>query len=103
MDGCITTTELVASVSNRVSLGNKGASYMSAEQLKVNIERVKQLTDKPIGVNLFIPESPEVSEKEINKANEWLRPFREELNLPEVSEVKKSNALIFEAQINVII
>src|SRR5690625_319748 len=103
MAGGVTTPELVASVSNSGSLGNIGAGYMSAEQLKVNIEKVKQLTDKPFGVNLFIPESPEISEKEINKANEWLQPFREELNLSEVSEVKKANALIFEAQIKVII
>lgn len=103
MAGGITTPELVAAVSNSGSLGNLGAGYMSPDQMRESIRKIKQLTDKPFGVNLFIPETPEVTEEEINKANEWLRPFREELNLPEESEVKKPNAMLFEEQIKIII
>src|SRR5699024_2914312 len=103
MAGGVTTPELVAAVSNCDSLGNIGAGYMAPEQLRESIKEVKQATNKPFGVNLFIPESPEVSEEEMNKVNEWLRPFREELNLSEVSEYKKPNTTIFEEQIRVII
>lgn len=103
MAGGITTPELVASVSNSDALGNIGAGYMNSEQLRDSIKKVKQLTNKPFGVNLFVPEHPEVSEAEINQVNEWLRPFREELNLPEVSELKKPSTTIFEEQIKVII
>lgn len=78
MAGGITTPELVAAVSNSGALGNIGAGYMSPKQLRQQIKKIKQLTNKPFGVNLFIPESPEVSEEAIHKANEWLKPFREE-------------------------
>src|SRR5699024_12491988 len=84
-------------------LGNLGAGYMSPEQMRENIRKIKQLTDKPFGVNLFIPETPEVSKEEISKVNEWLQPFREELNLPDESEVKKPSALLFEKQLKIII
>src|SRR5699024_3480824 len=103
MAGGVTTPELVATVSNSGALGNLGAGYMSPEQMRENIRKIKQLTDKPFGVNLFIPETPEVSEEEISKVNEWLQPFREELNLPEESEVKKPSALLFEKQLKIII
>ncbi len=103
MAGGVTTPELVAAVSNCGALGNIGAGYMDPEQLRDSIKEVKQLTNKPFGVNLFIPEIPEVTEEEINKVNEWLSPFREELNLAEVTELKKPDTVIFEEQINVII
>lgn len=103
MAGGVTRPELVAAVSNCGSLGNIGAGYMNPEQLRESIQKVKQLTNKPFGVNLFIPEIPEVTEEEINQANEWLRPFREDLNLSEVTALKKPNTIIFEEQIKVII
>ncbi|MEI3606399.1 nitronate monooxygenase [Pseudogracilibacillus sp. SE30717A] len=103
MAGGVTTPELVAAVSNSGALGNLGAGYMSPEQMQETIKKIKQVTDKPFGVNLFIPENAEVSEEEVIKANEWLQPFREELNLSEQSEVKKPNALFFEEQINILL
>lgn len=103
MAGGITTPELVAAVSNSGALGNIGAGYMNPNELREQIKKTKQLTDKPFGVNLFIPDSPEVSAEEIDQANEWLRPFREELNVLETPEVKKLNTSLFEEQIKVII
>lgn len=103
MAGGITTPELVAAVSNSGALGNIGAGYMSPKQLRQQIKKIKQLTNKPFGVNLFIPESPEVSEEAIHKANEWLKPFREELGLSEVPKVNKPDTSIFDEQIHVII
>lgn len=103
MAGGITTPELVAAVSNSGSLGSLGAGYMSPKQMRESIQNIKLLTDKPFGVNLFIPENPEVSKEKINKANEWLQPFREELNLQENLEVEKPNAFVFEEQIQIII
>lgn len=102
MAGGITTPELVAAVSNSGGLGSLGAGYMSSEQTRESIRKVKQLTDKPFGVNLFIPETPDVSEDELKKANEWLRPFRGKLGISEKLEVKKPTATLFEQQMEII-
>ncbi|MCJ7841056.1 nitronate monooxygenase [Lederbergia sp. NSJ-179] len=101
MAGGVTTPELVAAVSNAGALGTLGAGYMSPEQTQESIRKIKQLTDQPFGVNLFVPELPDISEDVIEKANEWLRPFREELNLSEKPEVQKPSASFFEKQIEI--
>ncbi|MFC7392710.1 NAD(P)H-dependent flavin oxidoreductase [Scopulibacillus cellulosilyticus] len=103
MAGGVTTPELVAAVSNTGALGTLGAGYMSLEQMRETIRKIKQLTDNPFGVNLFIPEMPDVLDEKIEKANEWLRPFRESLNISETPQVKKPNTSLFEKQIEVII
>ncbi|MDY7038475.1 MAG: nitronate monooxygenase [Thermodesulfobacteriota bacterium] len=50
---------LVASVSNAGGLGNLGSGNMTPDQLRENIKEIKDMTDKPFGVN-FVPESPEI-------------------------------------------
>jgi nitronate monooxygenase len=51
----LTTPELVANVSNAGGMGTIAAARMTGEQLKNEINQVRTLTDKPFGVNLFIP------------------------------------------------
>jgi enoyl-[acyl-carrier protein] reductase II len=51
--------ELVAAVSNAGGLGILGAAFMRPDELRENIKKVKELTDKPFGVN-FLPENPEL-------------------------------------------
>lgn len=53
--GTITTPELVAAVSNTGALGSLGAGYMSPDAIRSAIKKIKQLTQKPFNVNLFIP------------------------------------------------
>ncbi|GAA0437790.1 nitronate monooxygenase family protein [Lentibacillus halophilus] len=102
MAGGTTTPELIASISNAGGLGTLGAGYMSPEQMKTAIQKVKELTDRPFGVNVFVPEIPDASETAIENANELLRPFREELNLKE-PDVSKPSTDLFEKQMEVII
>ena len=59
MAGGPTTPELVAAVSNAGGLGFLGAGYMSADSMRAAIHRIRELTDKPFGVNLFVPERDE--------------------------------------------
>lgn len=59
MAGGPTTPELVAAVSNAGGLGFLGAGYMSADSMREAIHRIRELTDKPFGVNLFVPEKDE--------------------------------------------
>lgn len=102
MAGGVTTPELVAAVSNAGGLGTLGAGYMNAEEMKDTIRKIKELTNQPFAVNLFVPELADRSEEKIQKANELLQPFREELNIPE-PEVKKVSDENFDKQLEVII
>jgi nitronate monooxygenase len=49
------TPELAAAVSGAGGLGFLAAGYLSAQQLSERLERTRALTDRPIGVNLFVP------------------------------------------------
>jgi nitronate monooxygenase len=48
--------ELVAAVCNAGGLGVLGGTGLSADQLAAEIARVRQLTDRPFGVDLLLPE-----------------------------------------------
>ncbi|MGB9698460.1 MAG: NAD(P)H-dependent flavin oxidoreductase [Thermodesulfobacteriota bacterium] len=48
---------LVAAVSNAGGLGILGAAFMTPAELRENIHRIRDLTDKPFGVN-FMPDNP---------------------------------------------
>ncbi|MGG3467126.1 nitronate monooxygenase [Neobacillus pocheonensis] len=80
MAGGITTSELVAAVSNAGGLGMIGAGYMNPEQVLLQIKEVKQLTDKPFGVNLFVPSPFEVDKEKLQYTKTLLRPIIEELD-----------------------
>jgi NAD(P)H-dependent flavin oxidoreductase YrpB (nitropropane dioxygenase family) len=53
--GLVTTPELVAAVSNAGGMGCLGGSGLTPEELRAAIRRVRELTDKPFGVDLIIP------------------------------------------------
>lgn len=53
MGGGPSTPELVAAVSNAGGLGTLAAPYLTPEQITDAIRRIRQLTDRPFGVNLF--------------------------------------------------
>ena len=50
----IATGEFAASCSNAGALGLIGSGGMTADSLRDNIRRAKQLTDKPFGVNIML-------------------------------------------------
>jgi enoyl-[acyl-carrier protein] reductase II len=50
-----TSPELVAAVSSAGALGSIGAIFASADYLKAQIERVRELTDRPFAVNHVVP------------------------------------------------
>ncbi len=83
MAGGATTPELVAAVSNSGGLGSLGAAYLNPEQLRANIQKIRNLSTKPFGVNLFIPapSPPPDAAAKIAQMQEFLKPYREELGL----------------------
>lgn len=107
MAGGITTSELVAAVSNAGGLGMIGAGYMTPLQLKEQIKEIRKLTSHSFGVNLFIPTEFHAKENEVKSANQFLNPFREKLNIPpkELVEIPSITDTLkkFNEQIKVII
>ncbi|MBW2091471.1 MAG: nitronate monooxygenase [Deltaproteobacteria bacterium] len=53
--GRVSGAELVAAVSNAGGLGVLGASVWTLEEMRAEIRKVKELTDKPFGVDLLFP------------------------------------------------
>lgn len=83
MAGGVTTSQLVAAVSNKGALGMIGAGYMSASGLRDHIRDIKKQTSRLFGVNLFVPSIFSSNREEIKNVQELLKPFRTQLNLKE--------------------
>ena len=56
--GGASTPELTAAVSEAGGLGFLAAGYLTTAALEARIARVRELTDAPFGVNLFVPGDP---------------------------------------------
>ncbi|MFG6150082.1 NAD(P)H-dependent flavin oxidoreductase [Halobacillus sp. B23F22_1] len=100
MAGGITTPELVAAVSNAGGFGTLGAGYMNIEDLEKSLTAIKQQTRGSFGVNIFIPEYPDIIEEEIEKTNHLLEPIRKGLYLDEKPKPQLSHSL-FDHQLEV--
>lgn len=81
MAGGVTTPELISEVCNFGALGSLGAGYMSPEVLDVSIKLIKQKTDRPFAVNLFIPSHAEAHPSSLETMQKVLTPFAEELDV----------------------
>ena len=81
MAGGATTPELVAAVSNAGALGAFAAAILAPDALRAGVAKIRQLTDRPFSVNLFVLQSPQPAPAEIARANAVLAPFRTELGL----------------------
>ncbi|WP_459500978.1 NAD(P)H-dependent flavin oxidoreductase [Bacillus sp. C1] len=86
MAGAITTPELVAAVSNSGGLGTLGAGYMSPEQIRQSIYKIRELTDKSFAVNLLLTKEIQIEEEKVQAARNVLEPVRKELGIEENHE-----------------
>ncbi|MEM7009365.1 MAG: nitronate monooxygenase, partial [Thermodesulfobacteriota bacterium] len=101
MAGGPTTYELVAAVSNAGALGSFGAAYLSPEQINSDIEKVKELTNKPFCINLFTPEqehATKVNKKVLEKLDEFSKELGVHNTIP-----PSASAFTFEDQLDVLI
>lgn len=64
MAGGPSTPKLAAAVSNSGGVGFLAAGYKTAEAMKKEIEETRQLTERPFGMNVFVP-SVEVVEEAV--------------------------------------
>ncbi|SDD62059.1 nitronate monooxygenase [Terribacillus halophilus] len=105
MAGGITTAELVASVSEAGGLGMIGAGYLDGESTRHQIQKVKAGTNKPFGINLFVPTPYKIEIDLIEKAQEALEPFQKKLDTSVVNEFTSYEQTLetFYEQVNVVI
>jgi nitronate monooxygenase len=107
MAGGVTTSKLVAEVSNSGGLGMIGAGYLTPTQIREQIREIKQLTSNKFGINLFVPNEFAVTENEMIAANQILQPIREHLSLypKDILEIpnSKNGFETFNEQIKVVI
>ena len=85
MAGGATTPELVAAVSNAGALGSLAAAILAPDAIRAGVARIRALSGRPFGVNLFVLASPQPDADTVARANALLAPFREELGLPPVA------------------
>ncbi|WP_424952662.1 NAD(P)H-dependent flavin oxidoreductase [Deinococcus sp.] len=82
MAGGVTTPPLVAAVSNAGALGSLGAGYLSARALEEAVGRVRDLSNQPFLVNLFVP--PPAQPPSPAQVQRWLTrlaPYHAQLGL----------------------
>jgi nitronate monooxygenase len=102
MAGGATTPELVAAVSNNGGLGSLGAGYMTADEIRAAIIKIRELTDKPFSVNLFISEKHRATESAINQMCHWIEQSCSELKT-KINPVAAPFAPSFEDQMKVVV
>ncbi|MFL6557832.1 MAG: NAD(P)H-dependent flavin oxidoreductase [Bacillus sp. (in: firmicutes)] len=83
MAGGVTSSELVAAVSNAGGLGMIGAGYMGPDQIQTQIKQIRQLTEKPFGINLFVPSEYTADPLKLQTAKVSLQPIKAELLVEE--------------------
>lgn len=101
MAGDATTPELIAAVSNAGGLGSLGAGYMTANEIRTSIRQIRQLTNKPFCINLFIPEKNQSTNEQIENARKVVQEACYELNLS-IMPIEPPYTPSFEEQMDVI-
>ena len=82
MGGGPSTPELVAAVSNAGGLGFLAAPYLTPDQISDAIRRIRALTSKPFGANLFAGGWSERPPTDARPMLELLARFHERLGIP---------------------
>jgi nitronate monooxygenase len=76
------TPALVASVSEAGGLGSIGATYLTPQQIADTCAAVRANTQRPFGINLFVPEATLPASIGTSAALDRVTSFFEELGLP---------------------
>nr|WP_306302655.1 nitronate monooxygenase [Gordonia malaquae] len=77
MAGGTSTPALTSAVSDAGGFGFHGGAYLSPDALRADVRAIRELTDQPFGVNLFVPEQVDVDEEEFAAYRERLAPLAE--------------------------
>lgn len=82
MAGGVSTPALAAAVSNAGGLGFLAGGYKKAEEMRKEIAAVRELTDKPFGVNVFVPSEEDVDENALLRYRQVLEKEAERFGVP---------------------
>jgi nitronate monooxygenase len=82
MAGGGSTPALVAAVSNAGGLGFLAAGYLSAEAVRDQLRATRELTDRPFGLNVFVPETSTVDSAAVDTYAARLRAEAERYSVP---------------------
>ncbi|MFD0776540.1 nitronate monooxygenase, partial [Streptomonospora algeriensis] len=74
MAGGASTPELAAAVGAAGGLGFVAAGYLPAEAMGERVRRLRALTDRPFGVNVFVPDRDTADPKALAAYRERLEP-----------------------------
>jgi nitronate monooxygenase len=77
----ICTPEIVAAVSNAGGLGTLAAQYLKPDAVDSALKRVRALTDKPVALNFFSPNSRQPMSGDLDAQIRLLTPIHERLGL----------------------
>jgi nitronate monooxygenase len=85
--------ELVAKVSEAGGLGILTGTLVPPDELRNRIRQIRQLTNKPFGVNLIWhdemlkpPQAKDIPDQQVKQVQGILNQFRKELNIPEINQ-----------------
>lgn len=84
MAGGACTPELVAAVSNAGGLGSFPASLLQPQVIRDQVARIRELSDQPFQINLFVLDPPFPSEAEVDEAVKLLQPIWQSLGWTEL-------------------
>ncbi len=84
--GGLSSTKLLATVSNAGGLGSFGAHYLPPDEIKILCREILTLTEKPFAINLWVSDQDDnglhMSRTDFEKTYVVLKPYFDELNLP---------------------
>lgn len=84
MAGGSCTPELIAAVSNAGGLGAMPCAALSPQSMREQAAKIRQLTDRPFLMNLFVLETPQPAAEDVQRAVELMRPIWESLGWSEL-------------------
>lgn len=102
MAGGPTTPELIAAVANAGGLGSLGAGYMSADDIRDAIKKIRALTNRNFSVNLFVPEKHQATKQQQENMAQKINQICAELNIT-LAPKDPPYAASFNEQIQVVI
>ncbi|CND46030.1 2-nitropropane dioxygenase-like enzyme [Mycobacterium tuberculosis] len=81
MAGGPSTPELAAAVSDAGGLGFLAAGYKTPGAMRADIARIRKLTSRPFGMNVFMPSTDEIDPAEVAAYRDRLAPEAERLGV----------------------
>jgi nitronate monooxygenase len=103
MAGGPSTPELAAAVSGAGGLGFLAAGYLTPQATAALVDKTRELTALPFGLNIFVPDGGTVDTAAVSAYRERLRPMAEAagVTLPEADDCAHPDDDFFDARVAV--